>query len=125
MTKDQKIKHRNEQNALGALEWWRKRNNYITKTNSQIKDKHWQYHFFFNKKVDWWFERCKKDGNIRSIILPNAIKSILEYGLISEIEENNLKAMIASPDEENWLMAISIVIKYKKQMKKENKTCTK
>ncbi len=81
--------------------------------------KHWSYHFYHNKKIEWWMERCVMDKNILGIVLPNAIRDITNHNLISENESTSLRNMLLSKDDENWYIAIRIIINYKKQIKKQ------
>ena len=79
--------------------------------------KHWNYHFFNNKKIDWWMTHSEYDNNITEIILPDAVKSILKAQLITESEAETLFNMIKSSDKENLYLAIGIIIKHKKTLK--------
>lgn len=85
----------------------------------RITKKHWNYHYYNNKKLDWWMERASIDHRIRGMILPEAIEHIKLCNLITDTESESLYSLIRSPDQENWAVAISIIIKYKKQIKKQ------
>src|ERR1035437_5845149 len=75
--------------------------------------KHWKYYYFKNKSIDWWLERTTHDKNIKLIVLPEAVKHIVRNELITEGESNNLIDMVNSPDKENFVVAIMVIIKYK------------
>lgn len=85
---------------------------------SHITQRHWQFHYFKNKSAKWWMERAEWDTNIKKVVLPDAVKDIVDWKLISEDEAASLTRMIESPDSENLFMAITIIIQHKANIRR-------
>lgn len=84
-------------------------------------ERHWTTHYFNNKSPEWWLDRNTFDKNIKEKVLPNAISHIIRNNFLTIEEGDNLKRMIVSPDPENFMVAIIVIIKYKKEIKKLRK----
>lgn len=104
---------------------WESYKAYLAKSpQTTLKKKHYQYFYFRNRSATWWLTQSRIDVRIKQEIVPNAIEHIVEWKLMTEDEVTNIKAMIASPDEENFIVAMAVIIEHKKtirQLIKRNK----
>lgn len=89
--------------------------------NPKVTGKHWQYHYWNNKKLQWWLDRANADRNIVEKILPNAVDDLIYTNTISEEEGESIKQMLKSPDKENLTMAIMCIKYHKKILRKKHR----
>jgi hypothetical protein len=74
--------------------------------------------FFTSRSIEKWLEMMLDTPQLRLITLPQILDRWKNKKLIIQEECDTLKKMFDSPDQENWVIAITIMKQKAKQKKR-------
>lgn len=88
-----------------------------------VPDKSWKGKaFFLSRSLEKWIEKLRGNKILRLEGLPYILEVWIIKGVITQKEYTSLIQLLSSPDEENWMVAITIMRVKAKKKKDENST---
>jgi hypothetical protein len=74
--------------------------------------------FFKSRSIDSWMRRIEENPRLRIVTLPTILNIWLKRKLVNKDQLASIKQMLESPDQENWVIAVSIMKTIAKKKKR-------